>query len=46
MKPGDVCSLRHEVKGDRAQLERRMTVMPWPRMAGSIALTAALVKLL
>ena len=42
----DLALLRHELKGDIAQLELRMTIRLGSMMAGSIALTAALVKLL
>lgn len=42
----DLAMLRHEVKGDLAQLELRMTIKLGSMMAGSIALTAVLVKLL
>jgi hypothetical protein len=37
--------LRHELKGDIAQLELRMTIKLGSMMATSIALTAARVKL-
>lgn len=40
----DLAMLRHEVKGDLAQLELRMTIKLGSMMAGLIALTAALVK--
>jgi hypothetical protein len=42
----DLTSLRHEPKGDIAQLELRMTIKLGSMMAASIALTAALVTLL
>ncbi len=42
----EISALRHEMKGDIAQLELRMTIKLGSMMAGSIALTAALVKLL
>jgi len=42
----EIVALRHEVKADIAQLELRMTIKLGSMMAGSIALTAALVKLL
>lgn len=42
----DLAVRRHEVKSDIAQLELRMTIKLGSMMAGSIALTAARVKLL
>lgn len=42
----DLAMLRREVKGDLAQLDLRMTIKLGSMMAGSIAPTAALVKLL
>lgn len=42
----EISALRHEVKGDIAQLELRMAIKLGSMMAGSVALTAALVKLL
>ena len=39
-------TLRRELKSDMAQLELRMTIKLGTMMAGSVALTAALVKLL
>lgn len=42
----EIGALRHELKADIAQIELRMTIKLGSMMAASVALTAALVKLL